>query len=427
MGVNFYLTDKSKEKTSIYVVVRYKSKRYKKSVGESIETVYWNDGWSREVKDYPHGKAINIKLKKIERACDTVCDRYTELVSVPDESTFWKEVDFALTGKTNEYTFLDYFVEYIEQVKHKFAERTITSYETSLWKLRNYQEEKRITLKFESININFYNSFQAWVYEQGQSANYFGCIIKHVKKVYKEARKAGLHRLHGIDDDEFKSIKLPSDAVYLNENELLDIYNLEFTVEKLKEIFPDIDKKPQNVRNKIESYKVIRDKFLIGACTALRVSDYNRLDDCNLSNGVVRIKPRKVGEENVVIPMHWMMKEILKHGFDISSRVSDQKINKHIKEICHLAGITQAVQITRNEGGKKMPYTFPKYELVTTHTCRRSGATNMYKAGIPSISIMKITGHRSEKDFLKYIKISAEENAELLSKHDYFTKRIDER
>lgn len=427
MGVNFFLTDKNKKKTSIYSVVRYKSERYKKAVGESIETAYWNDGWSREVKDYPHGKSVNKLLERWERACNKVCDRYTELVTVPDEATFWKEVDLELSGKTKEYTFLDYFADYIEQIKIKYKDRTITSYKTSLGKLQKYQEEKKITLRFEMINVAFYNNFQAWVYEQDQSANYFGCIIKHVKKVYKEARKAGYHKLYGTSDDEFISIKLPSDAVYLNEKELLDIYNLEFTVEKLKELFPEIDKKPQNVRNKIESYSIVRNKFLIGACTALRVSDYNRLDECNVSDDFVRIKPQKVGEEDVVIPMHWMMKEILESGFDISTRVSDQKINEHIKEICHLAGITKLIQITRNEGGKKVPYTFHKYELVTTHTCRRSGATNMYKAKIPAISIMKITGHKSEKDFMKYIKITAEENAELLADHAYFKKRIDER
>ena len=41
----------------------------------------------------------------------------------------------------------------------------------------------------------------------------------------------------------------------------------------------------------------------------------------------------------------------------------------------------------------------------------------MYIAGIPTLSIMKITGHKTEKAFLKYIKISEEENAEILTKH----------
>lgn len=53
-------------------------------------------------------------------------------------------------------------------------------------------------------------------------------------------------------------------------------------------------------------------------------------------------------------------------------------------------------------------------------TARRSFATNAYKAGVPTIAIMKITGHRLESTFLKYIRVSAKENAEILSNHPFF-------
>lgn len=48
------------------------------------------------------------------------------------------------------------------------------------------------------------------------------------------------------------------------------------------------------------------------------------------------------------------------------------------------------------------------------------GATNMYKAGIPRKSIMMLTGHRTEVQFEKYVKLSAEENASILMNHDFF-------
>ena len=53
----------------------------------------------------------------------------------------------------------------------------------------------------------------------------------------------------------------------------------------------------------------------------------------------------------------------------------------------------------------------PKYKLIMTHTARRSGVTNMYKQGIPTIDIMKITGLTKESPFMRYIKISQEETA----------------
>nr|WP_163718783.1 tyrosine-type recombinase/integrase [Mangrovibacterium lignilyticum] len=124
--------------------------------------------------------------------------------------------------------------------------------------------------------------------------------------------------------------------------------------------------------------------------------------------------------EDVVIPIHPIVGEILNSGFEITTPISDQKLNKQIKQVCRCVGINDLVSVSRTEGNELVERNQQKWELISTHTARRSGATNMYLAGIPSISIMKITGHKTEKSFLKYIKISQEENAKLLSGHKFF-------
>ncbi len=68
-------------------------------------------------------------------------------------------------------------------------------------------------------------------------------------------------------------------------------------------------------------------------------------------------------------------------------------------------------------GGKRVVITVEKWKLVSSHTARRSFATNLYKSNFPAISIMKITGHKTEKAFLKYIKVTPEEHAKLLAEH----------
>ena len=68
--------------------------------------------------------------------------------------------------------------------------------------------------------------------------------------------------------------------------------------------------------------------------------------------------------------------------------------------------------------------TILKYELIKAQTARRSGATNMYLAGISTLDIMKITGHKKEREFLKYIRVSKEETAELLANHEYFRNKM---
>lgn len=81
----------------------------------------------------------------------------------------------------------------------------------------------------------------------------------------------------------------------------------------------------------------------------------------------------------------------------------EQKVNKFIKEIAREADITEKIEVSYVENGEKKTHLVDKCDLVKTLTARRSGATNMYLAGIPTIAIMKITGHKTEKEFMKYI------------------------
>jgi integrase len=128
--------------------------------------------------------------------------------------------------------------------------------------------------------------------------------------------------------------------------------------------------------------------------------------------------------EIVVIPLHWIVTAILqKYNYDLPRSISNQKMNDYLKEIGEKAGIDESVSITKFEGGIKVARTSNKYKLISTHTARRSGATNMYLAGIPAISIMKITGHKTEQAFMRYIQMTQEDNANKLIDHPFFLKQ----
>jgi len=123
--------------------------------------------------------------------------------------------------------------------------------------------------------------------------------------------------------------------------------------------------------------------------------------------------------------LHWTVRELLeKYDYQLPRVISNQKFNEYLKDLCEKAGFTEPVTLTMTKGGLKYTHTYKKNELVTVHTARRSFATNMYKAKVPTISIMKITGHRTERAFMQYIKITPEENAELVAKHKYFIKPL---
>jgi integrase len=81
------------------------------------------------------------------------------------------------------------------------------------------------------------------------------------------------------------------------------------------------------------------------------------------------------------------------------------------------------VELLISKGNRKIQYAMPKYQLITSHTARRSFATNAFFANVPNISIMQITGHTTEKAFMRYVRVSGEDNARRLLTHPYFSKK----
>ncbi|KPK87356.1 MAG: hypothetical protein AMS27_02670 [Bacteroides sp. SM23_62_1] len=86
--------------------------------------------------------------------------------------------------------------------------------------------------------------------------------------------------------------------------------------------------------------------------------------------------------------------------------------NKLIKDIAKEARIDEEIIITQKRGAERIDKTFKKFELIASHTCRRSFCTNEYLKGTPALFIMKISGHRTERNFLKYIKVDEQVAAE---------------
>ena len=97
-------------------------------------------------------------------------------------------------------------------------------------------------------------------------------------------------------------------------------------------------------------------------------------------------------------------------------------MNEYLKKMGEKAELFETTNLTITRGGFQVSTNYKKWELITVHTARRSFATNMFLADVPSISIMKITGHRTEKAFMKYIKITQEQNADKLATHPRFSK-----
>jgi len=152
-----------------------------------------------------------------------------------------------------------------------------------------------------------------------------------------------------------------------------------------------------------------RNDFVLGCLTGLRFSDFSELMQDDVRKDMLYKKQNK-SDHWVVIPLRNEAINILKNRFENNiGNSTNAEFNRHIKTIGNLAGITDLMKFSYKKQGRDVIETKPKYEWITSHTCRRSFCTNEFLAGTPVELIMKISGHKSVKDFYKYIKISPEE------------------
>jgi integrase len=211
-----------------------------------------------------------------------------------------------------------------------------------------------------------------------------------------------LHNNMEIERKAFKVLSEEVDNIYLTEAELKKLFSLEIKDKKLE---------------------IVRDVFLIGCYTALRYSDYGRISVNNIKDrgGVKYLEIiQKKTQNKVVIPLKPEAVAILrKYDFNLP-KTYEQQINEGIKEAGELAKINEVIYFEVNKGGLRVKQSAPKFRLIKAHTARRTGCTLMYLAGLKTIDIMKISGHKTEKVFLKYIKITKEETAVSMASHPYF-------
>lgn len=336
-------------------------------------------------------KYLNEMLTRVKRVCDTGINEM--IAKGGDLRAYRSYVERELHIKEKPVkagSFLPYFRDWAraETTKRKASRQRVMSYST----FALYCDSRGISPSFNDMTYALCEDYIEWMAkEKGLVANSRGTKVKDLKACLNEAF---LNKLHNNSDfRQFRKEVEEVDNVYLTSDEVERIASLELT--------GALDK--------------ARDIFLVGCHTGMRYSDYSRVSMADITNGVIHNVNQKTNNR-VDIPAHPRVIAILnKWGGKVPS-LSQQKINECIKVVCMRAGITEPVTLRRD--GTTM--TREKWEFVTTHTARRTGITNMYKAGVPIYRCMMISGHKTERVFLQYIKITTEENAQFLADNPFF-------
>jgi len=419
-SVKFYLNNPKAANSAIFFRLNYGAfkfvngnKKYlplQYHLDETINPAFWNSnkGEAKQISKFPQYPEFNARLNNIRDNTLSVLRKLKNDGVNPSNDILRKELD-AIFKKHKDQTDKSTAMELMSFIPYFIKTSTKTvgtkkNYNQVLRDLQEYEQLKNAGLTFDKIDIDFYNDFVSFLQSKKYSPNTVGARIRVLKTFMNEAYERNLHKNTDYKKRAFARPSEETKNIYLNETELAEMYQLDLSANK-----------------KLEH---VRDWFLIGAYTGLRYSDLERLSKDNINGNVVEIKMRKTGK-TVVVPINPMVKSILeKYDNKLPKIISNQKFNEYIKEVAKQAKITEDIFTEETKGTLKVTRTEKKYDLVSAHTARRSFATNAFLAGVPTIQIMKMTGHKSEKVFLNYIKISEHENALKLQLHPFFTQMV---
>jgi integrase len=436
MKIKYFVRTKSDEKDRLVSIrIRVKHGRKIDLSAETQKFVLFGD-WNAEAEKVyirptsPDADNINYHLAilkaNIERAIlkETYQDKINSVWLTDFIERYWNPEKFQANGEPKGHDLFSYFDDYIKKIETQpnpktgkpVAYRVYREYCITLNYLKKYAKQKRRKIDFEDINKDFYRDFVKYLQSveivhtkkenkdekdkpkeppRKLANNTINSKIKKLKSVLNDATEAGVNT--SLRYKSAFNLSEDADTIYLHEKDLDLIYNFDLSENK--------------------RLAKVRDLFIIGCWTGLRFSDLNQVNTKNIKNGLLHVTQQKT-EGRVIIPLHPTVIEILsRYNGKPPEIISNQKFNEYLKDLCKLVELNEPVKKTITRGGKKETEYKQKWEMVTTHTARRSFATNLYKSGLQSQTIMQITGHKTESAFLRYLRISAEEHANKLAEH----------
>lgn len=410
---NFNLRDpKSDKATPINLVIRWSNNRLVYPTLLTIQPKFWNavDQCAIKTQKYPNHPEFNLKLADIVSKAEKSFLTFSTSPTIKEFKDLLdinlKRIEKEIEIKHTLFTFIEKFIEQSKtRVNEKsgklLAKGTIFSSYQCLENLKEFSSTLKKPLDFDSIDLDFYYDFKAFLTKKGYKINTIGGKIKKLKWFLNAATEEGVNTKLSYRSKKFIASQVLTDTIYLNEKELSDLHKLDLTNNKRLER--------------------VRDLFLIGAWTGLRFSDFTTLSKAKFNDDYIEIITQKT-HEPVVIPLHDVVKDIMSRykesPYSLPRSLSNVKMNDYLKELGQMIdSLHETITLRTQLKGMEVIKDYHKFELLTTHTARRSFATNLYKDDFKVQAIMKITGHRTEAAFMRYIRVTPNENAKSLLMH----------
>jgi len=387
--VKFYLKEpEATQETVLYIFYHCEAFRLKISTGEKIYPSKWNEKTQRAKKSLKGYSDFNNFLNCLKAEAERIP---REILSsgrfvTSDELKESIKLFLGKQRKVTELTVYEAFNQFFESKKGKLSESYLKSMTTLKNHLKAFEISKRYKITFERLNLAFYELFTSYLMNDcGQTNNTVGTNISRLKYFLKWSSKMGYNKFTDYKEKEFKAIESETEMTYLTEDELYKLYELPLTTNS-------------------RLYNV-RESFCFGCFTGLRFSDIAKVREDNIMDDEIHLTIQKTREIHRV-PLNDFAKEILERNEYRLPVVSNQKSNDYIKELCERAEINDKIKMIRFKGAVRIEVVESKFNLITTHTARRTFVTLSLEKGMRAESVMAITGHKSYKNFKKYIKLT---------------------
>lgn len=414
----FYLKEPNGDKDTIIIIQYYiadEKKLFKYSTGECINPNDWD--FNARMPKSRKG-AEGVRLRKIATHIMQYNDFLVTLIDnykLNGEKITREKLKNAFDAKfkpnrvTNDFEyFTDFISDFLSSIKgtinkstgKEYSKARVYVYNQSMNALINFENYSNKRIRIDEYNAQLNDAFVSFcANEKKFSSNTIGELVSGVKVLLRKAKEKGYAIANDLGD--FTKTKEESISVVLSEDEIERLVAFDFSN----------DKRLENAR----------DLMILGLWTGLRVSDVMVLPAIDPDSKFIEVEPQKTRNTSgikVVIPLHHHIKDMIrKRG--MPTPLNNSYFNKFVKEVCRIVGFNDDVEGTlmNPKTRRKERGVFKKWQLISSHTCRRSFATNLYLMNFPTLSIMKITGHTTEASFLKYIKVTPKEHAEKLLAH----------
>ena len=403
MKVSFYLKENEKQSLSLIIMsVSFDGKRLRMSTGLNVQSVYWNSRTKRvKARMEVNYQRINEKLEVYEQITRSVYKEVDELgvnVTTYQLKGLIKDAMLTPQEQLKKKDFWEYFEIFLEEKRVKVSHDVVKDYHYSLRKhLKQVEKRYGMPLNFAVLRnvpggfvekLEYYMTYEAPLYsgDFGLSVNTIGKNFKNLKAYLNWCFEKEIIPPFSLRHMVTRSEEV--DSVYITQDELIKLESIP--------ILTSAEEK-------------VRDMFLIGCETGLRFSDFSRLSADHIQGNDIKMRHKKT-KVKVIIPISHRLRLILnKYQEKEFPRYQNiTKFNNTLKEMCDRAGINSVVLINRKRGKESYVERKKKYELVSSHTARRTFCTLKFLQGMPAQAIMKFSGHSCERVFMRYLKLDAE-------------------